>query len=250
MGYGLNIGTGTFYGDGGYGSSLSGSTGLGQHRRATSSSNFRTMSRNIAAGYSSDMEIIQKYLEDGKTDKAIEKYESLFNDIKATTGNYNYQLTDAEIQSILKSSYEATTGASVIDSVEENTCGSFMTGFKQSIPILGLFCNDTSEAEAIAKLTGDEVSFKDKALEFLGMAVGTVAFWWLGGPIGKGIQTAAGTIKGLGFAAKLATNFPKTAKFLGVVANHSSEIIKGATAVSAVVSGVDEATDGIKNEIA
>ena len=103
----------------------------------------------------------------------------------------------SEIESILKSAYEATTGTSMLDSIEANTSGSFMTGLKQSSPIFGLFCNDTSEAEAIARLTGDEVSWKDKALEFAGMAVGTVAFWALGGWIGsvaKGAQAATGVL--------------------------------------------------------
>ena len=69
----LNIGTGTYYGDGTYGSNVTGTSSTG-YTRATSSVNFRTMSNNIASGYSADMEIIQKYFEEGKTDKAIEKY--------------------------------------------------------------------------------------------------------------------------------------------------------------------------------
>ena len=177
---GLNIGTGTYFGDGTYGSGTT-NTGSGfRQTRAASSVNINTMSRNIAAGYSSDIELIQKYLEDGKTDKAIEKYGSLFKDVKTTAGNYNYSLTDSEIQSILKNAYEGSTGVSIVESIEANTSGSFWTGFKQSIPIIGWFCNETSEAEALAKLAGDEVTTKDKALEFAGGVVGTVIFGGLG----------------------------------------------------------------------
>ena len=189
----LNIGTGTYYGDGTYGSNVTGTSSTG-YTRATSSVNFRTMSNNIASGYSADMEIIQKYFEEGKTDKAIEKYESLFDDIKTTTGNYRYSLTDSEIESILNTSYQNITGSTIVDSIENNTCGSFLTGLKQSIPIFGLFCNDVSEAEALAKVAGDEVSFKDRALELAGMAVGTLAFWGLGGWILSGAANTTGTV--------------------------------------------------------
>ncbi len=206
----LNIGTGTYYGDGSYGSTLTGTSGTG-YTRATSSTNFRTMSNNIASGYSSDIEIIQKYLKDGKTDKAIEKYESLFEDIKTTTGNYRYSLTDSEVESILKTSYENVTGTSLTDSIEKNTSGSFMTGFKQSIPIFGLFCNDVSEAEALAKITGDEVSTKDRLLEVAGWATGTALTFLLGGGIFKlassACSAALGCIKGVGIASKVASVF-------------------------------------------
>ena len=125
-----------------------------------------------------------------------------------------------------------------------------MTGFKQAIPIIGLFCNDTSEAEALAKLTGEEVSFKDKALEFLGLAVGTVAFWWLGGPIAKALQAGTGAVSGLNIASRAATAFPKTAKFLSATVKAAAPIIKGATAVTAGISAADEATDEFAQQLA
>ena len=171
----LNIGTGDYYGNGAYGSGTSSSGTYSSRTRAASSVNFTTMSRNIASGYSSDMEMIQKYMEQGKTDKAIEKYENLFDDIKATTSNYRYELTDGEIESILKSAYQMNTGTSLVNSIEENTSGSFWTGVKESIPIFGFFANGTSEDEALAKLSNDEVSIKDKALEATGALVGTIA---------------------------------------------------------------------------
>ena len=204
----LNIGTGTYYGDATYGSNVTGTSSTG-YTRATSSTNFRTMSNNIASGYSSDIEIIQKYLKDGKTDKAIEKYESLFEDI--TTRNYRYSLTDSEVESMLKTSYENVTGTSLTDSIEKNTSGSFMTGFKQSIPIFGLFCNDVSEAEALAKITGDEVSTKDRLLEVAGWVTGTALTFLLGGGIFKlassACSAALGCIKGVGIASKVASAF-------------------------------------------
>ena len=225
----LNIGTGTYYGDGSYGSTLTGTSGTG-YTRATSSTNFRTMSNNIASGYSSDIEIIQKYLKDGKTDKAIEKYESLFEDIKTTTGNYRYSLTDSEIESILSTSYQNITGTSIVDAIEKNTCGSFLTGLKQSIPIFGLFCNDVSEAEAIAKISGDEVSLKDRALELAGMAVGTVAFWGLGGWLLSGASKITGI-----------SSLLSKAGILKEAADGASTISKGAK-IAATAIGASAAT--------
>ena len=240
MAYGLNISGGSYYGSG---SKSTGAT-IGRTRSA-SSANFNTMARNVASGYSSDIEIIQSYLEDGKTDKAIQMYESLFEDVKATTDNYNYDLTDAEIKSILKSAYEGSTGSSMVNSIKENTSNSFMTGFKQNIPIIGLFTNDTSEAEAIAELTGQEVFFKDKALEFLGMATATALFWWLGGPIGKGAQLAAKSISNIGFLGKVANALPKTCNVLNWMANNVSGITKAATAVTAGVNIASESAEYI-----
>ena len=230
----LNIGTGTYYGDGTYGSNVTGTSSTG-YTRATSSVNFRTMSNNIASGYSADMEIIQKYFEEGKTDKAIEKYESLFDDIKTTTGNYRYSLTDSEIESILNTSYQNITGSTIVDSIENNTCGSFLTGLKQSIPIFGLFCNDVSEAEALAKVAGDEVSFKDRALELAGMAVGTLAFWGLGGWI-------------LGGAAKVTGVGATLLSKLGLVKNAASgatTLTTGAKLASAAIGAGAVATEAV-----
>ena len=238
----LNFSGSSYYGFG----TATGTAGVNGYKRATTSSNFKTMSRNIAAGYSSDIEIIQKYLEDGKTDKAIEKYESLMDDIKTTTsGNYNFSMTDSEIESILKSAYEATTGTSMLDSIETNTCGSFMTGLKQSIPIFGLFCNDTSEAEAIARLTGDEVSWKDTVLEIAGMAVGTVAFGLIGGGIFKGASALKGILSSGEKAAKAGNWLSKILK-----GSKAAEKIKNAGAVAvgtttAVVAGASAAGNAL-----
>lgn len=236
MTYGLNISGGNYYGSG------STSSGTYGRTRSASSANFTSMSRNIASGYSSDMEIIQKYLEDGKTDKAIEMYESLFDDVKETTSNYNYELTDSEIKSILKNAYQSSTGYSILDSVEDNTSNSFWTGFKQSIPIFGLFCNDTSEAEAIAKLSGQEVSTKDKVAKFAGMAAGTALFWLAGGWICKGIETAAGTVKGISWLGKIATAANDVDKVNNAVET-ASKITKGAAVLSTVSTGVNLAEE-------
>lgn len=241
MTYGLNISGGNYYGSG------STSSGTYGRTRSASSANFNTMSRNIASGYSSDMEIIQKYLEDGKTDKAIEMYESLFDDVKETTSNYNYELTDSEIKSILKNAYQSSTGYSILDSIEDNTSSSFWTGFKQSIPIFGLFCNDTSEAEAVAKLSGQEVSTKDKVAKFAGMAAGTALFWLAGGWVGKvakavtATTAAATTANNVGLFTKSAETVAGLVKDL----NNGSKIAKGAQTVATGAAALSTVSTGV-----
>ena len=223
---GLGVTTGTYYGDG-YVSAGS-SSSRASYNKTVTSSKLNQLSRNAAANYSLQMETIQNYLEDGKVEKALELYEELFSDIKSTSTMGDITLNDSQIATIASNAYAGNTGSSIVESVKENTCGSFWTGFKQSIPIVGLFCNGTSEAEAMAQLTGTEVSAKDKALEFLGMAVGTVAFLAISGPVlgavGKGLQTLSGTIKGISWLSKAAQAINvtdktvKAAKVIGTTA--------------------------------
>lgn len=224
----LNINTGSYYGTG-YSSTSSGSL---TRTRSASSANFRTMSRNIAAGYSSDIEIIQKYMEDGKVDKALDKYEALFDDIKTTTGNYNYQLTDAEVESILKTAYQSQTGTSLVSAIEDNTSGSFWTGFKQSIPIIGFFVNGTSEAEALARLSGDELKLtdKDRVLELLGSAVGTAIWFAAGGWALKGLGALGSALKNVNCLSNLA-GVLQSASGVAQAANDASNAAKGAKAL-------------------
>lgn len=254
----LNISAGSYLGG-----STSGSASA--YTRNATSANIRSMSRDIQAGYSQDIEMIQKYLQQGKTDKAIELYEDLMNDVEASSSNYRYSINESQIQSAIKTAYESTTGSSLVNEIEDNTASSFWTGFKQSIPIFGLFCNDTSDAEALAKMTGTEVSTKDKVLEFAGLAVGTVAFWALGGWITKGLGAITGGIQAGSNAAKVAsalekakilkttTNAAGAASAAGTTINYAmtngAKFALGAAAASSAattgINVIDEATDSI-----
>lgn len=234
----LNISTGSYLGGG---TSYNAS---GSYTRNATSANIRSMSRDVQAGYSADIELIQKYLKAGKTDKAIDVYEDLMKEVEAGSSNYRYQVNEAQIQSAIKTAYESTTGSSLVNTIEDNTSNSFWTGFKQSLPIIGLFCNDTSDAEALAKMTGEEVSLKDRVLEVAGWAVGTAVSWLALGPlkaagtalglIGKTGQAASGVGKALQFcgwakkgadAAKVGKAAIGTAKAFGIAAAVGTEAV-------------------------
>ena len=228
----LNVNAGSYLGGGvsSYGAS-------GSYNRNATSANIRSMSRDVQAGYSADIELIQKYLKQGKTDKAIDVYEDLMNEVEASSSNYRYQVNEAQIQSAIKTAFESTTGSSLVNTIEDNTSNSFWTGFKQSLPIIGLFCNDTSNAEALAKMTGEEVSLKDRVLEVAGWAVGTAVTWLALGPIkaaagmfGIGASVASGATKAL-TACKWAKN-----------ADAAGKIIKGA---GVLATGATIATEAI-----
>ena len=125
--------------------------------------------RDVAQGYSSDLGEIEYYLREGDVDAAIALRTSVFNDIKDTLNTeYNFNVTDRQIQAILDQAYTSINDETTLQSIEENTDGSFMTGIKQAVPIFGLLANSNSKAETVAKLSGNEVSGKETAKEALG----------------------------------------------------------------------------------
>ena len=92
-----------------------------------------------------------------------------------------------------------------------------------------------AKAEALAKVAGDEVSFKDRALELAGMAVGTLAFWGLGGWI-------------LGGAAKVTGTGANILSKLGLVKNAASgatTLTTGAKLASAAIGAGAVATEAV-----
>ena len=184
------INTGSYYGQGlvSGGSVSFGSAASG--KRVVTSSNVNSMSRNTAACYEQQMQLIEKYLKSGETDKAIKKYESLLDDAKESNSYGNYVINDSQAASILNKAYEQATGNSFLDDLDKKTASPFWSGLVQGIPVIGLFCNDTTKAEAFAKLDGDQVSFKDKFKEYLGAAAS-----------GAATGAAVGAVSGFGLAS-------------------------------------------------
>ena len=184
---GLALNTGSYYGSGytAVGGSYSGRT------RVASSTNLNRVSRDIASGYSSDFEIINTYFKQGKTDKALAMYDSLFDDIKSSTSCYGYTLTDSQVESILNNAYANSTGSTLTTTIQKETSSPFWTGFVEGIPILGLFANGTSDAEATAKLAGQNTDAKDKIAEGFGAVLSNAgSYAAIGAAVGGGIPGA------------------------------------------------------------
>ena len=161
------LNTGSYFGSG-Y-SSVGGYSATGN--RVASSMNLQRVSRDIAQGYNSDLEVINLYLQQGDTSKALALYESLMDDVKESTDGYGYQLSDGQITSILNQAYANATGQSFTASAVEGAHSPFVTGLLEGIPIIGLLNRGSSDAETLSKVTGTETRFVDKVAEYAGSAI-------------------------------------------------------------------------------
>ena len=160
-----------------YGGGVSATTGSGYggYNQLITSTRVNSMSRNTGAGYAQQMEIIEKYIKAGEIDKALNKYQGLFDEIKSSNTYGNVTINDSQVATIMSNAYAAATGTDLTDALDKKTASPFMSGLLQGIPLIGLFCEDTTEAEAYAKLDNDKVSVKDKAKEYLGAAASGAA---------------------------------------------------------------------------
>ena len=192
----LNIGAGYYYGDGTYGSS----TSTGSYRNDTVSlSDIRRMSKNTAAGYSQQFEMIQAYMENGQVDKALKKYDSIFEEVKASNTAGGEILNDSQTASIMSNAYAYATGSSLMTQVSDKTSSPIWSGLVQGLPIIGMFCEDMTTAEAMAKMEGEKPTFGEKLQEYAGAAasgaaagaaLGLVTFGPIVGAIGGAIWGA------------------------------------------------------------
>ena len=205
MSYGLCVPTGTYFGDGytslGSGSSYSGSG----YNKVVTSANINSMSRNTGAGYDFAMTEVGKYIKNGEIEKALSKYQELFDEIKASNSYGNKTIDNYQVQTIMSNAFISATGCDITDAVDSKTAKPIVSGLLQGIPIIGLFVEDTTRAEAYAALDNENVSFKDKAKEYGGaMASGAAAGAAIGTALGSwsfGIGTAVGAAIGAGVGA-------------------------------------------------
>jgi len=175
----LNLGS-VLGGSSSYG--YSGSTGT---MRTARRAQINSISRDIAEGYSADIDVINKYLQMGKVSKAASKYDNLLDEVRQTANTYGYQLSDSQIESILSKAYGTNFGTSLTNAAMEDCRSPFVTGLLQGIPIVGFFCESYSDAEVLAKTTGGQTSMMDKVKEGVGAALAGVAAGFLcgGNPI-------------------------------------------------------------------
>ena len=92
------------------------------------------------------------------------------DDVQESNSYGSYTINESQAASILNKAYAQATGSSFMDDLDKKTASPYFSGLAQGIPVIGLFCNDTTKAEAFAKLDGDKASFKDKVKEYLGAA--------------------------------------------------------------------------------
>lgn len=177
--------------------------------RNASNVNLTRVSRDLAAGYSQNIAIIEQYINGGDISKAMEIYNNMYDEAQVTANNYGYSLTDSQIASIIDSAYSQQTGETFTSSVSTAGKGSFATGVLEGIPLVGLLANSYSNAEALSEVSGTETKWTEKFKEAAGAftsgaatgaAIGSLPFF--GGP---GLGTAIGAVVGgvVGFGQSL-----------------------------------------------
>ena len=189
----IALNSGSYYGSG-YSGGFSGN-------RVASSTNINRVSRDIASGYSQDLELIQTYLKEGKTEQAFDMYNGLFEDVKYSASNYGYSLTDSNVETILNNAYVAATGSTLLDSVNKTTASPFLSGLAQGVPVVGwIFANGVTTAEATSQLADQNTNWKDKVAEYTGAAMSGAASGAIIGSfipvIGTGIGAGIGAVAG------------------------------------------------------
>ncbi len=217
------VNTGVYFGSGSS-YKTSGNVFSNNTVRTASNINIDRMARDMASGYKKDIGDIEKYLSFGDKAQALEMYEDLFNEVKKSANDYNYELSDGQITSILDEAYMNTTGQSFSDKAIEGTKSPFVTGLLEGVPIFGCFANSYSNKEAMSKVSKEPLRGVDRNMETIGSCVsGALSGALSGGLAGivigaragaafgniPGILTGAavGAVLGIGFG--LLNNFVK-----------------------------------------
>ena len=190
----LSVNTGTYYGNG-YTNSYSRNSLYSN--KVPSAAAINRVSRDIAQGYSQNLEIIDLYLQQGKINKALAMYESLVEEVKISAGDYGYDFTDSQIATIADKAFGNVTGVSLSNSINNESHSPFVTGLAEGLPIIGLFVNGNSNAEAIDKISGRKTDFIDKAAETAGAILTNAASYAaIGGVFSGGALAIPGAILG------------------------------------------------------
>ena len=184
---------GTTFGNrlyGGY--SYCGTYGNYNEYQAPSSLVFDTIANNIATQYSSSIDTVRIYMEQGNIDEALSQYNEIFDDAKQTAEQYGYTFNDRQISSIVEKAYTRETGTTLTGSIEKNTSNPFVTGLKNGVPVIGWFFGQSnSDADALAKLSGTNAPAKATAAECVGGILSGAAS---GAAIGAGLGLCGGPL--------------------------------------------------------
>ncbi len=155
--------------------------------------------KDLAQSHSKDLSIVKYYFQEGEITTALELQDKIYDDISdVLKSEYNFNVTDQEIESMLDQAYSTVNGESAQKTIEDNTSSSFMTGFMEGIPLIGnLLTNGVSKSEAMAELSGTDAPEREKTRETIGAAVGgTVSGAGVGAAIGTAVFIAGSAGKG------------------------------------------------------
>lgn len=167
----LNIGLGTYYGDGTYGST-SGYSGYGYGNKSRVTQ--------------TDISDLIRYIEDGNAKQVMQKYNQL-------------NLSDnSNVRNRIENYFARYYGQDLTTTLEQSAGSSFGSGLKQGIPIFGLFDDGLSGDELESMITGVEESAGSKFAEGLGGALsGAATCAAIGSLVAFPVGTIVGAVAGL-----------------------------------------------------
>ncbi len=156
---------------------VSTNNGGSQSGKVMSTYNTERVTKNFAATHSSDISNIEKYLQAGKIPEAMEIYEELLTEAQEQFGAYSYSDEGLSYESIVDDAFalKSNTNLRFSDLITEDKHKPVVTGLLQGIPLVGLFFDSYSDAEALAKVSGIETRFTDKLAELFGGAASGAA---------------------------------------------------------------------------
>lgn len=145
---------------------------------------------------SQDIEIMHKYIQEKKSDSAMELRDEAIKSICKFASASGYVLDEKQASSLLNEAFKDLTESSLVELISENIQGSFITGLLEGIPLVGLMFNSTSKDEALSEISGIKPK-KINAGEILGaMSSGFVSGAGVGSFFGLGVGTIVGGIFG------------------------------------------------------
>ncbi|MBE7706318.1 MAG: hypothetical protein E7Z91_03630 [Cyanobacteria bacterium SIG30] len=123
--------------------------------------------------YEQQCALLYETLKNGEIDKASESFEEMVNQMK--NSSQYASCSDAEIRALIRSQYATTTGSDLISDINKNASSALVQGLKRGVPILGLFAEETSEADMKAQVTGTDKTKSEKIGKVFGTVTGAGA---------------------------------------------------------------------------
>lgn len=150
---------------------------------STTRQTYSTLQSNESDLFTLKCQTIQNLLVNGRTDDAIDTFENLV-DTMSTLGQYS-SYTEEGLKAEALNLYRNATKTELLADVSKYADSSFMSGVKNSVPVLNFFAqtNDANDFEAV--ITGVKPSAGNTATKIAGAVIGGgVTFGSLAGGIG------------------------------------------------------------------
>ncbi len=173
---GFGAGTGSLY-TGAYVDNVKNNIANGYEISATSNS-YANKASVSSSSFNQQCQSIGYLLQQGRSDAAMKKYHSLYDDM--ASNSYYQGYNENEIKTLIQEQYLNATGSTIVNDAVDNGKSSFVAGLDNTIPVFGLLNSSHSKEEFVAEVTGTSVSKKDKVRKAAGVATGVALSGALG----------------------------------------------------------------------